>query len=81
MRKLLVMHNLKNREIEIRASNLTVGPQITFVQEIQSDHRTDSDPRGDPIGFYLISDKSMKFYRHPATKQHSDPQCWNPMRS
>ena len=43
------------------------APQIYLVlnsrtQEIQCDHRTDSDPRG----FYLISVKPMKSYRHPS---------------
>ena len=33
-------------------------------QEIQSVHRTDSNPKGDPIGFYLISVKTMKCYRY-----------------
>ena len=37
-------------------------------QDIESDHRidSDSDPKRDPIGYYIISIKPMKSYGHPS---------------
>ena len=52
---ILLCHSIKLKNTTIE--DPPIKCQYVNSQKIQSDHRTDSDP----IGFYLISVKPMKF--------------------